>query len=108
MKKIILLLIFSLGLAYCGPTDDEIQSQIDDPVNQELETTTTVQDTTTTTVQDTTTTTPVQKNNMSGRVILFTKNAQCTIPKLVIAGTNSFYEVSKELGLNIPKKDPAF
>jgi len=108
MKNIIILLIFSLGLAYCGPTDDEIQSQIDDAVNQALETTTTVQDTTTTTVQDTTTTTPVQENNKSGSVILFTKNAQCTIPELVIPGTNNFYEVSKELGLNIPKKDPEF
>jgi hypothetical protein len=67
-----------------------------------------VQDTTTTTVQDTTTITPVQENNMSGSVILFTKDAQCTIPELVIPGTNNFYEVSKELGLNIPKKNPEF
>ena len=47
MKKIIFLLIFSLGLAYCGPADDEIQSQIDDAVNQALETTTTESTTTT-------------------------------------------------------------
>jgi len=52
MKKNIILLIFSLGLSFCGPTDDEIQSQIDDAVNQALETTTTESTTTTTTLVD--------------------------------------------------------
>jgi len=66
-----------------------------------------VQETATTPVKETVTT-PVQEDNMSSGVILSSKNAQCTIPEFVNPGTKDLYEVSKELGLNNPKKNPEF
>ena len=50
MKKLLVLLL--LFLVTCGPSEDEIQSQIDEAINEALqEITTTVADTTTTTVK---------------------------------------------------------
>tara|TARA_B100001939_G_scaffold174692_1_gene150376 strand:+ start:807 stop:1394 length:588 start_codon:yes stop_codon:yes gene_type:complete len=74
MKKIIFLIIVSLIFASCGPTDDEIQSQIDNAVNEALEdnasSNTTVAEVATTTTQRATTTTQ--------RATTTTLNAQCT------------------------------
>ncbi len=50
MRKINLLLTFSLVFSFCGPTDDEIQAQIDSAVNEALETSTTLSTTTTSTI----------------------------------------------------------
>ena len=61
MKKITFLIILSLIFASCGPTEDEIQSQIDTAVNEALEdnasSNTTVAEIITTTTQRATTTT---------------------------------------------------
>ncbi len=84
MKKIIILLIFSLGLSCCGPTDDEIQSQIDDAVNQALETTTT--ESTTTTSAD-----PVYEDCLKNREV-----------------TNQMYELSRRALINMVESVKAY
>ena len=61
MKKVTFLIILSMIFASCGPTEEEVQSQIDTAVNEALEdnasSDTTVAEIITTTTQRTTTTT---------------------------------------------------
>jgi hypothetical protein len=85
MKKIIILLIFSLGLSCCGPTDDEIQSQIDDAVNQALDTTTTEPTTTTTSVD------PVYEDCLKNREI-----------------TNEMYKLTRRALINMVESVTAY
>ena len=80
-EKITFLIILSLIFASCGPTEDEIQSQIDTAVNEALEdnasSNTTVAEIITTTTQRVTTTTQ-RVTTTTQRATTTTLNAQCT------------------------------